>query len=40
MQTMIAARGNVRKTLDESVSRCRRLRQDEITNEILGLAVR
>lgn len=40
MQTMIAARSNVRKTLDELVSRYRRLRQDEITNEILGLAVR
>ena len=40
MQAMIAARQNVRKTLDELTARYRRQRQEEITEEIVELAVR
>jgi len=40
MLTMISARGNVRKTLDELTARYRRLRQEEITAEIIELAAR
>jgi F-type H+-transporting ATPase subunit gamma len=38
MQAMIAARANVSKTLDELVALSRRLRQEEITDEIIELA--
>lgn len=40
MQAMIAARQNVRETLDELTASYRRLRQDQITNEIIELAAR
>lgn len=40
MQAMIAARQNVRDALDELTASYRRLRQDEITNEIIELAAR
>jgi F-type H+-transporting ATPase subunit gamma len=39
MRAMIAARANVARTLDELVGRFRRLRQDEITDEIIELSV-
>jgi F-type H+-transporting ATPase subunit gamma len=38
MQAMIAARSNVRKSLDGLEARYRRQRQDEITDEIIELA--
>ncbi|WP_296706021.1 FoF1 ATP synthase subunit gamma [Rhodoblastus sp.] len=38
MRAMIEARANVTKTLDGLISRSRRLRQEEITNEIIELA--
>jgi F-type H+-transporting ATPase subunit gamma len=40
MQAMIAARANVRKTLDELTARYRRQRQEEITEEIIELSAR
>lgn len=40
MQAMIAARQNVRDTLDALMASYRRIRQDEITNEIIELAAR
>lgn len=40
MQAMIAARQNVRDTLDALTASYRRIRQDEITNEIIELAAR
>lgn len=40
MLTMISARSNVRKTFDELTARYRRLRQEEITEEIIELAAR
>jgi F-type H+-transporting ATPase subunit gamma len=39
MRAMIAARANVARTLDELVGSFRRLRQDEITDEIIELSV-
>ncbi len=38
MQAMTAARSNVRKTLDELTARHRRLRQEQITEELLELS--
>jgi F-type H+-transporting ATPase subunit gamma len=38
MTAMIAARGNVARKLDEVVGSCRRLRQEEITSEIIELS--
>ncbi|MCS0503466.1 F0F1 ATP synthase subunit gamma [Ancylobacter mangrovi] len=38
MRAMIAAKSNVEHTLDDLVARSRRLRQEEITNEILELS--
>ena len=38
MRAMIAARGNVARKLDELVGSFRRLRQDEITDEIIELS--
>lgn len=38
MRAMIAAKTNVAATLEDLVSRSRRLRQEEITNEIIELA--
>lgn len=38
MRAMITAKNNVGRTLDELTSKSRRLRQEEITNEILELA--
>lgn len=40
LQAMIAARHNVRETLDTLMASYRRIRQDEITNEIIELAAR
>jgi F-type H+-transporting ATPase subunit gamma len=40
MQAMTSARSNVRKTLDELTRRHRRLRQEQITEEIIELARR
>jgi F-type H+-transporting ATPase subunit gamma len=40
MQAMIAARHNVRNMLDELWATYRRVRQEEITNEIIELASR
>ena len=40
MQAMIAVRGNVHKSLDELTGRYRRLRQEQITEEIIELAMR
>lgn len=40
LQAMIAARQNVRDTLDALMASYRRIRQDEITNEIIELAAR
>ncbi|PWB80043.1 MAG: H(+)-transporting ATPase [Methylocystaceae bacterium] len=40
LQAMIAARQNVRETLDALMASYRRVRQDEITNEIIELAAR
>jgi F-type H+-transporting ATPase subunit gamma len=40
MQAMSSARSNVRKTLDELTMRHRRLRQEQITEEIIELARR
>jgi len=39
MRAMIAARANVARKLDELVGSFRRLRQDEITDEIIELSV-
>jgi len=38
MRAMVAARANVASTLDDLVGLARRLRQDEITDEIVELA--
>lgn len=38
MRAMITAKSNVARTLDELTAKSRRLRQEEITNEILELA--
>ena len=38
VRAMIAARANVRTRLDELTGRYRRVRQDEITSDILELA--
>jgi F-type H+-transporting ATPase subunit gamma len=38
MTTMIAARSNVARKLDEVVGSFRRLRQEEITSEIIELS--
>jgi F-type H+-transporting ATPase subunit gamma len=38
MQAMIAARNNVSRKLDELVASFRRLRQEEITGEIIELS--
>jgi hypothetical protein len=38
MQVMTSARSNVRKTLDELTARHQRLRQEQITEELLELS--
>ena len=40
MRAMTSAKSNVAKMLDELVARSRQLRQEEITNEIIGLGGR
>ena len=40
VRAMTSAKANVAKMLDDLVARSRRLRQEEITNEILELAAR